>query len=212
MPDLTLFHTAQIHVETFNRLAPEAQLAHEVRPDWLARAQTGIDAALEQEITSTIAKTKGPRLCSCTTIGELAEAAGATRIDWPMMQAAARMSGQTGAPVMMAYCLNSTLAPSTELLRRAFAETGQKADIHPLDLTALWPLFEAGDTRAFAAAIAQAITTRQKDHPKAKAVVLAQASMAAAQAELQARLPIPTLSSPEIALQCLLPTSANHKD
>ena len=145
MADLTLIHTAEVHVASLASLAPEARLNHIVRSDWLARAQGGIDVNLRDEIISTIKDLNGPILCSCTTIGEVAEAAGATRIDWPMMQQAA----QTGGPVLMAYCLDSTRAPSSALLRRAFLEIGAPPDFTLLNLTDLWHLFEAGDNIAF---------------------------------------------------------------
>ncbi|OIQ37850.1 MAG: hypothetical protein BM558_12655 [Roseobacter sp. MedPE-SW] len=201
MPALTLFHTAQIHVATFNALAPQAELTHVVREDWLERAQGGIDAELEREIKATLQAVKDPVLCSCTTIGEVAEAAGATRIDWPMMQQAV----QIGGPVLLAYCLDSTLEPSSALLRRAFLDANLPADFLALDLTALWPLFETGDTQAFAEAIASAITTEVKARPDIAAVVLAQASMREARAACNLHLEIPVLASPEIALQTLLP-------
>ncbi|WP_306419486.1 hypothetical protein [Parasedimentitalea maritima] len=118
MTKLTLFHTAHVHVDTFNTLAPDAELDHTVREDWLARAQDGIDEVLATEIASAIQAADGPVLCSCTTIGEVAEAAGATRIDWPMMQESAKIGG----PVLMVYCLDSTAEPSEALLRRAFGE------------------------------------------------------------------------------------------
>ena len=69
MTDLTLFHTADVHVATFDALAPEADLTHVVRTDWLERAQTGVDAALRQEIAEAIRAAEGPSLCTCTTIG-----------------------------------------------------------------------------------------------------------------------------------------------
>ncbi|MDF1857232.1 hypothetical protein [Pseudooceanicola sp.] len=47
-------------------------------------------------------------ICTCTTLGPAAEATGTTRIDRPMMQAAGR--------IVMAYALDSTLAPSRDLL------------------------------------------------------------------------------------------------
>lgn len=201
MPALTLFHTAKAHVATFNALAPQADLAHVVRPDWLARAQGGIDAALEHEIKTTLQAARTPVLCSCTTIGEIAEAAGATRIDWPMMTLAA----QTGGPVLLAYCLDSTLSPSSALLRRAFAQSEHPADISPLDLTSSWPLYTTGATAPFAAAITAAIATRLEQHPETRAVILAQASMAPAAPGLRALTDMPVFTSPDTALRALLP-------
>ncbi|WP_122075797.1 hypothetical protein [Pseudophaeobacter sp. EL27] len=201
MADLTLIHTAEVHVASFASLAPDASLSQIVRADWLARARDGIDDSLRDEIASTIKGLKGPVLCSCTTIGEVAEIAGATRIDWPMMQQAAL----TGGPVLMAYCLDSTRTPSSALLRRAFSEIGASPDFTLLNLTDLWHLFETGDMTAFAEAITTAVLAALATRPKTSAVVLAQASMKEAGPNLASQLDIPVLTSPETALQALLP-------
>ncbi|WP_293573902.1 hypothetical protein [Phaeobacter sp.] len=184
MTDLTLVHTADVHVATIDALAPGAALTHMVRPDWLARALNGIDAVLLEEISTTIRtakrKTARPVLCTCTTLGEVAETAGAIRLDWPMMQTAA----QVGGPVLLAYCLNSTLEPSKSLLQRAMSEAGNPDPITLLPMTYLWSLFEQGDTAGFATAIAKTISEFLAAHSnptsKPAVVVLAQASMAGA--------------------------------
>ncbi|MCD9148067.1 hypothetical protein [Pseudophaeobacter flagellatus] len=201
MPDLTLFHTAEVHVASFDALAPQAQLAHVVRPDWLTRAQTGMTAELRLEISAAIEATSGPVLCSCTTIGAVAEAAGATRIDWPMMQRAAEIGG----PVMMAYCLDSTRAPSTALLERAFAERGSAAEIRTLPLPRLWHHFTNGDSALFHAEIASQVETSLALAADTSCVVLAQASMAGAKDLLLHRTVLPVLASPAIAMETLLP-------
>lgn len=204
MPDLTLFHTADVHVATFDALAPAAQLTHVVRPDWLARAQGGIDAELRLEITHAIQAATGPVLCSCTTIGETAEEAGATRIDWPMMQRAAQAATAAAGPVLLVYCLDSTKEPSTALLDRAFAELGTAANIRSLPLSDLWPLFEAGDRQGFHAQIATRVQAQLEQTPDTSCVVLAQASMAGAKDLLQDRTSVPVLASPVIAVEAML--------
>lgn len=197
MPDLTLLHTAEVHVETFRALAPGADLDQQVRADWLARAQGGIDAELRAEIAAAVAAADGPVLCTCTTLGPAAEEAGATRIDWPMMQEAARIGG----PVLMAYCLESTADPSQALLRRAFGP--RDPQLTCLELGHHWPLFEAGDDAGFAAAIA-ADTVKAMGAMDFACVVLAQASMAGAAELLRQRVTVPVLASPEIAVKALL--------
>ncbi len=197
MTDLTLLHTAQIHCTTFERLAPKAELHQVVREDWLARAQNGIDDQLAAEIAAAVKTADGPVLCSCTTIGAVAEAAGATRIDWPMMQKAAKIGG----PVLMAYCLDSTAQPSQALLRRAFGSNDP--DLSCLQLAQHWPLFELGNADAFASALAADIEVALKQRPFG-CVVLAQASMAGAAKLLQETTDIPVLASPEIAVRSLL--------
>lgn len=203
MTDLTLFHTADVHVATFDALAPEARLEHVVRPDWLERAQGGIDGDLEQEIAEAIGAAPAPALCTCTTLGEVAERHGATRIDWPMMQEAAR----TGGPVLMAYCLDSTAKPSKALLERAFLENGQSGDIRSLPLTGLWHHFTDGNTQQFHAQIAEWVSVALAAAPDTTCVVLAQASMAGAAELLRGRTDVPVLASPEIAVKALLPNT-----
>jgi hypothetical protein len=192
-----LFHTADTHRGTFDALAPDAVLTHVVRPDWLARAQDGMTPDLEAEIVDAIRAAEGPTLCTCSTIGPAAEKAGALRIDWPMMQVAARLGG----PVLMTYALASTRAPSQALLERAFAEAGKSCDVTLLDLTDLWPLCIGGKPADFADAIAArlAVALTERDYASA---VLAQASMAAAAGRTQTRVPV--LTSPELALRALL--------
>ena len=199
MTDLTLFHTAQVHRDTFDALAPDADLIHVVREDWLARAQGGIDDNLSTEITAEIKAVDGPVLCSCTTIGQTAEAAGAIRIDWPMMQEAAKVGG----PVLMAYCLDSTAAPSEALLRRAFGATDPLLTC--LQLGQHWSLFDAGEVAAFSKAITSDIATALKQN-RFGCVVLAQASMAGAAPQLRDLTDLPVLASPAIAMSALLAT------
>ena len=204
---LTLLHTAEIHQRAFDalrdRIAPGETLRHVVRPDWLARSQAGVPEDVAEEIAQAVAGATGAVLCTCTTIGPAAEAAGALRVDWPMMQDAAR----SGGDVLMVYTLESTRAPSLALLHRALDEAGQGAgqgaDVHLLALTQFWPLFEAGEREAFEAAIAGGVRDAVRDIPGLGAVVLAQGSMAGA-AGLLADLGIPVLASPELALACAL--------
>jgi len=204
---LTLLHTAQVHPDTFDALrddtAPDAELNHLVRPDWLARAQGGIDAALEDEIAQAIAAARGPVLCTCTTLGPTAAAHGAIRIDQPMMTRAADIATATGGAILMVYCLDSTLVPSVALLDAALEATGKPAKVHTLSLGQFWPLFEAGQSGAFAAVIAAGIRDAVPDVPNLACVVLAQASMAGA-APLLSELDVPTLASPELALRAAL--------
>lgn len=200
---LTLLHTAELHRGAFDalrdRIAPGAELRHVVRPDWLERAKDGTPGDVAAEIAEAVGAASGPVLCSCTTIGAAAEAAGAMRIDWPMMQAAAR----SGGTVMLAYAAESTLEPSRTLLERAMVAEGEAGPIRLLSLAAFWPLFKAGEHEAFEAAIASAIREAVPDVEGLGAVVLAQASMAGAARRL-GDLEVPVLASPELALRAAL--------
>ncbi len=197
---VTLLHTAEAHCATFealrDRIAPGAPLVQVVRADWLARAQHGMTPALEAEIAEAVGRAKGPVICTCTTIGPAAEAAGAIRVDWPMMREAARIGG----PILMTYALESTWTPSLGLLERALAEAGHSATVHPMPLARYWPLFVAGEGQAFATVIAGEIRQVVRGGRDLGCVVLAQVSMAGA-APLLADLNVPVLASPELALR-----------
>lgn len=197
---LTFFHTAVVHSETFDalrdRIAPGVAMHHNIRTGWLQRAQQGISPELAAEIRREVAGARRPVICTCTTIGPMAEAAGAIRIDQPMMQAAAQSAG----PVLMVYCLQSTLSPSRELLRTAMLAAGNAAPVHVLSLSHLWPLFENGESQAFEMAIARAVAEHVQSGPAPGCVVLAQASMAGATSYTRG-LPCPVLASPELAMR-----------
>lgn len=201
MHELTLFHTAEVHRQTFDalaeKIAAEATLSHVVRPDWLERAQQGIDPSLATEIADAVGSVEHA-LCTCTTIGDVAEQAGALRIDWPMMQKAA----STRRPTLLVYCLESTLTPSTTLLARAYKNIGIEPMIEPLPLTDLWQLFENGTIREFEQAICQRVKEALRTRPEIASVVLAQASMAGVAALIKTDVPV--LSSPETALRAAL--------
>lgn len=200
---LTLLHTAEAHRATFDalrdRIAPDVTLHHILRPDFLSRAQEAMTEDLISEIKQEIHKHPTPVLCTCTTLGPIAESAGALRIDAPMMQAAA----DSGGPVLMVYCLDSTRAPSLALLTRALQCTANPHPIHALPLLSLWPLFAADNHDDFARAIARETRNYLAQHPDITAIVLAQVSMAGA-ARYLTDLAQPVLTSPEPALRAAL--------
>lgn len=197
---VTLLHTAEGHRARFealrDRIAPGEDLRQEVREDWLERAQAGVTPELEAEIAEAVAGAEGVVICTCTTIGPAAEKAGAIRVDWPMMREAAKIGG----PVLLAYGLESTWGPSLALLERALATEGREAVVHPMPMMRFWPLFEAGETEAFAAVIAGEVRKVIESGREIGCVVLAQVSMAGA-AELLGDLGVPVLASPELALR-----------
>ena len=203
MTALTLLHTAEAHRATFDalwdRVAPGAALTHLVRTDWLMRAQGGVGEDVQSEMAHAVAAAEGAVICTCTTLGPVAAKLGAIRIDQPMMAEAA----QIGGPILMAYCLDSTLDPSRELLEAELAVQGTDTVVHPLQMRALWPLFEAGERGAFASGIAAEIRQAVARLDAVACVVLAQASMADA-AGLLDDLGVPVLASPERALRAAL--------
>lgn len=197
---LTCLHTAHVHCATFDglrdRIAPGTGIDHIVRKDWLERAQAGIDPALTSEITAEIKAIKTPVICTCTTLGKVAEDAGAIRIDSPMMRRAAETAGD----VLLAYALKSTETPSHDLLRAEMDKAHSSFQIVPLLLDRHWPLFEDGHPHAFARGIATDIRAALTQRSGIRTVVLAQASMAGA-AMLLSDLNVPVLASPMLAFK-----------
>ncbi|MFU1478594.1 hypothetical protein ACM25N_13170 [Roseovarius sp. C7] len=202
-----MLHTAALHRDRFKALrdaiAPGTPLSHKVRPDLLATALDQGPEAVRDELARLIAAVDGPVICTCTTLGPLAEELGARRIDTPMMEEAARLAAAGEGTILLAYCLDSTLAPSVDLLDRALAVQGRKTQVHTLSLAPFWALFEAGQQEAFEAVIATQLREAAKSVDDLAVIVLAQASMAGAAPRL-ADIGTPVLASPEIGLRAFL--------
>ncbi len=203
MTPITFLHTSPLHKATFDRLATQMSvgnaLVHHVHEDWLKVARKhGVRQGMIDDLSALIHAAPGPVVCTCTTLGEAAEALGAIRVDAPMMAKAA----EVGGPILLAYALESTAQPSLDLLERALAVRGTKATVHPLSITEFWPLFEAGEHEAFVACVAGAVrhAATQTD---LGCVVLAQASMAPA-GPMLADIGVPILTSPAAALEFAL--------
>jgi len=180
-------------------LAPDAVLHHVVRPDLLERArEDGVTDEIRAGLVAEFGT--GVTLCTCTTLGPAAEAAGAIRIDRPMMQAAAR----TGGRVLLVVVLQSTVDACRTLLADCIAQADTETEVETLLISEAWPLFEAGDMAGFNAAIADRVNATLNGH---SAVVLAQVSMTDA-APLVSGAPV--LTAPEMALRAALARSGIH--
>lgn len=201
---IAFLHTAQAHVPTFERLlgeaAPGMPARHVVREDLLADARAfGVShAALVARVHAAMqeAASAGARVvaCTCSTIGGIAEDTPthgrfrALRIDRAMADRAVR----AGPRVLVAAALESTLAPTVDLVLSAASDAGVRVAPAQLLIADAWPHFEAGDIARYADTVAAAI---REAASSADVVVLAQASMAPA-ATLLADLSIEVLSSP----------------
>jgi Asp/Glu/hydantoin racemase len=209
---LALLHTSPVHVPVFDALrdedAPGLSLRHLVRPELLDRARVQGPAAVSADVSEALAGAarEGARavLCTCSTIGAVAEEAGAAlglpvlRVDRPM--AAAAVAAGTRITVLAA--LESTLAPTADLIAEEAARAGREVTVRTGLVAGAWELFEAGDTDGFLAAVADAARAVHD----ADAIVLAQASMASAADMLAAEQPdegarIPVLTSPRPGLR-----------
>lgn len=205
MPDVLAFlHTAQVHVPTFERLvreiAPDLAVRHVVREALLADARVvGVDdPGLISRVHDAMreAASGGAKVvvCTCSTIGAIAEhtdtagAFEALRVDRAMAERAAR----AGPRVLVVAAVQSTLAPTTELVLSAARRAGVEVRPRQLLIAQAWPHFEAGDTPRYVEMLAEAIRAHADS---ADVVVLAQASMEPV-TQLLGELGIDVLSSP----------------
>ncbi len=200
---LAFFHTTTANAIPFEAIAqeicPGIATRHVVREDLLDRAREagGVNDALVAEIAAAIEGSieagDSIMLCTCSTIGGGADLAkhpqvSILRVDRPMAQVAVGL----GRRILVAACLESTIAPTEALLK---AE-GEGLDIETLLIEGAWSHWIAGAPDAYWTAIAGKIAERIEDFD---AVVLAQASMAGAAALLGA-YSTPVLSSPRLGI------------
>ena len=206
-----MLHTAPANVETFDRLlvelAPDVEAKHVLASELLddARAHgitTDLRARVGETVSQAVDNGASVVLCTCSTIGDCAENASipvdtaVLRVDRAMAEAAVAIGGRIG----VAAALESTLAPTEDLIRQVADAAGTTVVLHRILCTEAWALFEVGDRVGFLAAVADAVRAGSTG---CDVLVLAQASMAGA-ADLLGDLPIPVLSSPRLGLQAAL--------
>ncbi|MFD0294097.1 arylsulfatase [Streptomyces sp. NPDC127061] len=194
---LALLHTSPVHIPVFDALRdaghPGLALRHLVHEDLLVRARESGPEAVAGDVRALLAGAvaDGARavLCTCSTIGAVAEAESVTlgvpvlRVDRPMAADAAARDR-----VVVLASITGTLAPTLALLAE---EAGDRAvDVRTVVVDGAWERFEAGDRDGYldlVAAAADAVTD-------CDVIVLAQASMAGAVTRTVTRIPV--LSSP----------------
>ena len=207
---IAFLHTADVHVATFDQifadLGASAQLDHRVDASLLDRARRDGSEAVASDVCELLDELSDADavLCTCSTLGPLADDATKTaknivRIDRPLMEEAC----SDGAKILVALCLESTRDATLALLNDCATQAGK--DIEPIVVVCsdAWAFFEAGDNKAYAAAITEAIKSKLAEEPDVESIVLAQASMRVAETGL-ADTGIPVRSSPVLAARrCL---------
>ncbi|MBV1855098.1 aspartate/glutamate racemase family protein [Catellatospora tritici] len=205
---LALLHTSQVHVPTFDRLrdevAPSRTLYHIVAEHLLDEARRNGTASVAAQVTREVERAAeiGARalLCTCSTIGGLAEQAAdqagipVLRVDRPMAAAAVA----TGARITVLAALTSTLVPTTQLIEEEAARAGRSVSVSARAIPGAWDLFEAGAVTGYLDLVVEALT----EVTDADVIVLAQASMAPA--AKQAAVSIPVVSSPRLGLRAAI--------
>jgi hypothetical protein len=201
---LALLHTSPVHVPVFDALRdedhPGLELRHFVDEELLNRARIEGPAAVEADVRAALkrAVASGARavLCTCSTIGGLAETAAAEagvpvlRVDRPMASAAVA----TGPRVVVIAALDSTLGPTAALIEEEARSAGRPVAVRTRLVPGAWQCFETGDTEGYLRLVGAAAD----EVTDADAIVLAQASMAPAQHLTTTAIPV--LSSPRLGL------------
>ncbi|WAL99324.1 aspartate/glutamate racemase family protein [Streptomyces sp. Je 1-369] len=211
MGTLGVLHTSPVHVPVFDGLRdsdhPGLELRHHVVEGLLGRARREGADAVVPAVRDALVRVAGGGdgvaavLCTCSTIGGVAEALGAdlevpvVRVDRPMAAAAVA----AGSRVVVIATVASTVGPTSALIEEEALRAGRDVSVRAVVVEEAWERFEAGDAVGYAESVARAVrAVRDAD---ADVIVLAQASMAGAEAlvpEVRARVPV--LSSPRLGL------------
>ena len=211
-PHITFLHTSPVHVATFSavlqRVRPGAHAEHIVDEALLRDARTlGHDAPdIVDRVHAAVRAAAGSGasviVCTCSTIGASAEATPsegrfiAMRIDRAMADAAV----QAGPRVLIVAALESTLSPTSALVRDSARRLNLTVEVTELHVAHAWEEFERGRAYAYHTAIDIAVRAVL---PGPTVVVLAQASMAPALLLLQ-DVGVPVLTSPELGVRAAL--------
>jgi Asp/Glu/hydantoin racemase len=205
---LSFLHTAESNVAAVSKLmaelAPDVPIRHQLAAELLAeavKAGTVTDAVAKgvRERLADAATGASVVVCTCSTIGAVAEAANGTlpapvqRID----RAMAEVAVGKGRRILVAACVASTVGPISDLIAKVAREAGRPADLRVVLIAEAWPRFLAGDVKGYEAMIVDRLTREKGD---AEVVVLAQASMAGAAPEAERRLGLPVLTSPRLGV------------
>ena len=208
MSHLTFLHTAEMNAAVLGglmaELAPDIEVRHVLHSEYLDEAirDGAISAELVERVRSSMREAAAGGasvvVCSCSTIGGAGEfedeAAGAKfmRIDRAMAERAVAAGSRIG----VAACLESTVGPTTALIRKVAAEAGKDIEIRTILLAGAWAKFKAGDAEGY---ISDIVAGLRRSSNGLEAIVLAQASMA--RAAVCGELGIPVLSSPRLGVE-----------
>ena len=198
-------HTAQSHIDTFQPLleAVDKQIKYEhiVVESLLAKARQrenlpAVQQKIKSIITEILTNEEDVLLCTCSTIGPLAEQIDQSRIlrvDRPMMEEAVQIGGK----IKILATLESTIASTMALFNEVAA--GYDVDVEMVVIPSAWSCFEAGDLAGYFKVIAREIESYAEE---ANVIILAQASMVGALDLIDVTCPV--LSSPQLGVQAIV--------
>ncbi|WSQ07476.1 aspartate/glutamate racemase family protein [Streptomyces sp. NBC_01231] len=201
---LALLHTSPRHVPVFDALRDAdhqgLELRHFVDEELLSRARAEGPEAVRDDVRAALerAVALGARvvLCTCSSIGGVAEAAAPAvgvpvlRVDRPMASAAVAV----GPRIVVLATVESTLGPTAALIEEEARRVGRPVAVRGRLVAGAWQCFEAGDMGGSLRLVAAAAD----EEADADVIVLAQVSTASAQHLMATTIPV--LSSPRLGL------------
>ena len=204
--DISFLHTGDVHIAKFaalmNELAPELSVNHVVDESLLLHAQKfGADSILEKNLLThleTLSLVSRVVVVTCSSVGGIAEKIGRLngcviqRIDKAMTDFAV----QNGKQILVVAALESTLAPTRELLLDSMTTLGLTPTLAFHHVEQAWDYFLAGEMDQYYELIGEAIIAKKSQYDL---VVLAQASMS--EVESRITVPIPIISSPRLGVK-----------
>ncbi len=205
-------HTSPVHVATFDSLVANAPGAvsgtHIVDEELLTMARSIgfahplVVAGTSAALVRLVGEGADVIVCTCSTIGVTAETVPGIgvpvlRVDRPMAAAAVA----AGRRIAVVAALESTLAPTVDLLRDESVRAGRAPMITLMPCLPSWDHWEAGELDGYHRSIAEHVDALDESFD---VVVLAQASMLGALAFIDERPGRVVLSSPSSAVQAAL--------
>jgi Asp/Glu/hydantoin racemase len=207
-PRIALLHTTPVSAAPltagFQQWFPAAELVHITDDSLLPEVRAhGVTPAIRKRLAlyALAAEATGASalLNCCSSISETAAlirqvvAMPVVQIDEPMAEAAVRAGSRIGVFATLA----STLEPSTQLVQRVAKELGREVSVRSYLCDGAFDRLQAGDAEGHDQLLADAL---RRAAPEIDAAVLAQASMARAEARLASELKIPVFGSLRLAV------------
>lgn len=206
---LGFLHTLEANIDVFENLSRklgfDGEIVHRVEESAIADLQASgfaddaIATRIRDEIIALIEFPVDLAVCTCSSIGEIAESMNGMhgtevqRIDRAMSDAAVGAGGR----IVSIATLPSTLEATRTLLESSAENAGKEIELLEIVVDSAWERYEQGDLQGYFEAIANCAKSHYADQD---AIVLAQASMADAVSLLKDAL-IPVLSSPELGVR-----------
>lgn len=139
-------------------------------------------------------------LCTCSSIGEVAEKAAKLHPEVRIQRiddAMARYAAENYSKVAVMATLSTTVGPSCRLVERIAAENGKKVEVVSATAAEAFPLLIAGKPDEALEYMKK--TARELAESGAEVLLLAQASMAAFAQQLHEVTGLPVFTSPELS-------------